>query len=844
MSKETNSEKPPHFNLSIKKHPVFYITSIYLLFGILWIVLSDNAILHLGLNEVIHQTIKGLFYVSITGLLLFFLVKRYEFETKEVIDELTTTKNNLKNVLDSIDDIVWSVNKDFTKFLFLSDSCELVYGYRKEEFFQNPFLWMNLVYEEDKEYVENNYKSLFEVGSLISIHRAYNKQNQVIWVQNKVWLVFDENKDIIRIDGITSNITKEKQNEIKINELYEEYRFLFEYNPYPVLLVNLDNLNIEKFNNSAVDLFWSKSNDNANLTNNGFEKQDKNQFNFKSILADFNQLPLITKLLDNNIDYYDYGIWKFKAYNKVITSQLFAHSIKEKQFNKNYKILVVNNITEHFNKIKELEESNIRLNQIINNSNNFIFEINQNLQPIKYYNNTELEDNIFIEMFNQHIIQNSNKLVIFNNFESKSELINIKHNSHCFEIIIKKIFIPNPNNTKPTLKYIIYIIDNNLVSNLRQENEIINKRLITMYNATANFHFIFTTDFKVFWFNKKAYDYFYGLSNKTLEYGVDFKEYLENLSPQRFVESFEKALSGLIVNYQTEFTFPLIDKTIWLDITFLPIYDNTELIGISLKLIDITDKIKKEKSLELLQKELENKVETRTKELQILSDEKDELLSLAAHDLKNPLSTILLQTSLIKKYTLNKTYEKIDDKIIDIENTINKMSNLITNLLEINRLETGKFKLYPSEVDINELIIDEINRYESYYSSKNIELELDFTENCKMYIDPHVFTQIFDNIFTNAIKYSHFNSTININLKNNENNITFSVQDFGNGISKSEMKLLYKKFSKLSSVPTAGENSSGLGLSITKKYIDLLGGIIKCESELGQGTKFTVIIPK
>ena len=110
-------------------------------------------------------------------------------------------------------------------------------------------------------------------------------------------------------------------------------------------------------------------------------------------------------------------------------------------------------------------------------------------------------------------------------------------------------------------------------------------------------------------------------------------------------------------------------------------------------------------------------------------------------------------------------------------------------------------------------------------------------------LDSSLLIQILDNLLSNAIKFSEFNSEVFVNLKQTQQTIRIEIRDQGPGISEEDKKKLFKKFQKLKAQPTAGESSTGLGLSIVKKYVDAMNGKVWCESKPGVGAQFIVEFP-
>lgn len=240
---------------------------------------------------------------------------------------------------------------------------------------------------------------------------------------------------------------------------------------------------------------------------------------------------------------------------------------------------------------------------------------------------------------------------------------------------------------------------------------------------------------------------------------------------------------------------------------------------------------------------LHEHIEEQNKLLTSLSTEKEELLAIAAHDLKNPLYNISMLAKVIRD-DLELSQEEVKEFTEDIVTTSDRMLDLMCNLLDINAIEQGKIKLHLEKVNLNEVIEIVIGFYKERAAEKNIQLiyepQLD-----KSYanVDRNAIIQIIDNILSNAIKYSPFDKSVFI--KNYEDNdfCSFEIKDEGPGLSDADKTKLFGKFVKLSSRPTGNEQSNGLGLSIVKKYVETMNGSVICETELGKGCNFIVRIP-
>ena len=227
-----------------------------------------------------------------------------------------------------------------------------------------------------------------------------------------------------------------------------------------------------------------------------------------------------------------------------------------------------------------------------------------------------------------------------------------------------------------------------------------------------------------------------------------------------------------------------------------------------------------------------------------LNQDKNDFLSIVAHDLKNPLSAIQGAALLIQS-----DYDELPkDQVVDFANMIaetsHNMFELIKNLLEVNRIEAGKMKLSIRSVDILPILRRLVNDYQQRAKAKEIELifEPPLIE-CPALVDTNSLQQVLDNLISNAIKYSPPRKCITIRLKQNASHVGCEIQDEGPGLSEEDKQKLFGKFTRLSAQPTANEHSTGLGLFIVKQLVDNMQGQVWCDSELGKGATFIVEFP-
>ena len=221
--------------------------------------------------------------------------------------------------------------------------------------------------------------------------------------------------------------------------------------------------------------------------------------------------------------------------------------------------------------------------------------------------------------------------------------------------------------------------------------------------------------------------------------------------------------------------------------------------------------------------------------------EKNRYLGIAAHDLRNPLSSIRGLSQLMVENPMEPAEQK--EFLETIHRTSDEMLGLVNDLLDVAVIESGRLDIKRKEQDLAKLVAQRIKHLEPHERSKRITLKFDAEGMRPASIDAARFGQVVDNLVSNAIKFSPPGTTVTVALRSGDGNFTFSVQDQGPGIPEEERKLLFRSFQKLSARPTGGEKSTGLGLAIVKKVVDAHEGRIEVESVPSRGTCFIVTVP-
>lgn len=256
--------------------------------------------------------------------------------------------------------------------------------------------------------------------------------------------------------------------------------------------------------------------------------------------------------------------------------------------------------------------------------------------------------------------------------------------------------------------------------------------------------------------------------------------------------------------------------------------------------------------IEVWNRDLEKKVEERTVEIQHqaeriaeLGKQKDELLGMVAHDLRTPLTGLLGFAEIaLQGVERGVAAERLREDLEVIRATAVEMNDLLTDLLDVSKIEAGKVTITPQLTDVCELIEDSCRRYRLWAQSKQIQFQVRMSRDLpNVKLDGRRIQQVLNNLVSNACKFSSGGDTITLAVQRSEGALEFSVTDTGQGMPQEDLTKLFTRFEQGSSRATKGERGTGLGLAIAKKIVELHGGQIWVESKKGVGSRFVFTLP-
>jgi PAS domain S-box-containing protein len=239
-------------------------------------------------------------------------------------------------------------------------------------------------------------------------------------------------------------------------------------------------------------------------------------------------------------------------------------------------------------------------------------------------------------------------------------------------------------------------------------------------------------------------------------------------------------------------------------------------------------------------------LEANTKELETslqkekeLGDLKTRFVSMASHEFRTPLTSILTSATLIEKYKTSDEQAKRDVHIERIKSSVSHLTEILEEFLSVGKLESGTIELHPSLMNLQEFLDDllvDLKPYEKQQQKIILHLETDIVWTA----DFSIVRKILINGLSNALKFSDKNVEMNVFLKNQI--LTIKVKDYGIGISKEDQKHLFERFFRGNNAN--GVTGTGLGLYLIGRYINLIGGNLKIISELNKGTELIIHFPE
>ncbi len=348
------------------------------------------------------------------------------------------------------------------------------------------------------------------------------------------------------------------------------------------------------------------------------------------------------------------------------------------------------------------------------------------------------------------------------------------------------------------------------------------------------------------------------LVNKNLSELIEAPEYLEGYYSMTLSRKMKEGFFDAKVIRKDNSTLPL-------SFSITPIMDNEVINGYICIGRDMTESKKHEELLEkrveertqqlaivneellkdlIIRQNVEKELLKQAEELKEINASKDKLFSIIAHDLKSPFTAVLGYSEDLSTNIEDLTDNEIRSYAADLHKAANSLHRLLDNLLEWAIIQRDRKEFTPTNFNINDLVKNIIRLFESTAKEKSIELKFNYEKEFSAYGDKNMIDSVIRNLISNAIKFSNFNSCVTINIRENDNFLHLNIVDKGIGIDPSKLSKIFSLSSNYTREGTNKEKGTGLGLILCKEFMEANSGEIKVESQEGEGSVFTISIPK
>ena len=262
--------------------------------------------------------------------------------------------------------------------------------------------------------------------------------------------------------------------------------------------------------------------------------------------------------------------------------------------------------------------------------------------------------------------------------------------------------------------------------------------------------------------------------------------------------------------------------------------NNTQLKELNARLLEQKQKVE----------ELNRKLQESEKHLIETNKTKDKFFSIISHDLRNPFASIVSFSRILKRDIQDLDKDELQELALELDKSVVKISNLLENLLQWSRSQTGKITFNPEFFELKDIIRDNINLFSANAREKGIEINDRVNEQLVVWGDVNMTNTIIRNLLSNAIKYTDSGGSVELLSDEQNGMVEISVADDGTGISGEDQKKLFRVDSVYTTHGTHDEKGSGLGLLLCKEFVEKQGGTIRLSSRKGKGSVFTFSIPK
>jgi PAS domain S-box-containing protein len=756
------------------------------------------------------------------------VVKKKEW--RNTSEALVKANNELQNLHNNLEEAIFSVDIIQNKMLHVSIAHEAVFGYPQAAFFENPLLWYEIAIPEDKQIINAGYPVLYAGKTLHHEFRVTDSDGQIRWIEAKMSPTLDKEGKLIRIDGIASNITNRKHIEKELQDSNALYQTIFEFTGTATFIFE-ENLNILMANKECFSITGYLPSELIGQKWTQLFAPESLQVMMKNHYLRRQNPDLAPKKYEVKL------VNKQGELRDVILEVGMIPGTKQS-------IVSILDITDH----KQAEEALIKLKKAIDTSGEVVFLtdregvftfINPAFTLLYGFTSDEVVGNATPRIVKSGLSIKSVYEVfwktLLNGDEVKWEIVNKKKDGTL--VSIEASSTPVIDEKKNIIGFL------GIQRDITDRKDAEQKLIAALGNAEqSETHFrllienapdaiFIQTDFKFSYLNKTALN-LYGAESQDQLIGT---EIINRIHPD-----YRKAVIERITNLNVhnlfqprlEYKHLKLDNTvIEVDVSAAPFRFNDKN-GALVFVRDITTRkiVEKELIAALVKAEESDRLKTA-------------FLNNISHEIRTPFNGILGFLNILQDEDV--TTEERDEYIRFINQSAERLMQTINDIVEMSQIQTGQMKLKITDTNIKRLTDKLSERFGTAAIKQGLEFKITNelpSEILSFVTDGIKLKTILSNLIVNAIKFTPKGS-IEIGIRKSDQTLMFFVKDTGIGISESQQTAIFELFKQADASNTRQFEGLGLGLSITKSYVEMLGGKIWLESEPGKGSTFYFTIP-
>ncbi len=749
---------------------------------------------------------------------------------KELRDEtkkLKAADHELRTLFENIEETFFSVDMKAFKLLQISHACEKTYGYTPEEFYANAQLWQDVIHPEDKSISDEQVKNLLAGNKVFSQYRIIHKDGSERWIENKVIPTLDDSGNLVRLDGITSDITERKKAEQKLIESEKKYRLVFE-NPFLGVALGTIEGKVMNANKAFYDLL-------------GHTESEINNIHFSEFthFSDVEKETLFIKQMERDeIDTYQLEKRYVTKSKNIIWVELSVSCVRTEDREIQFIVAVIQDITAKKQARESLLKSEANLRNILENTDTGYILLDKKANILSY-NKIALqmtldETNETLKIGKNYIdimadekrlgIKKEIDNLLINGIPSEFETVyQLPDNSlKWFQISMHPIF----SEDKKVLG--LSVAANNITERkntevrIRQSNE--RYELVTMATKDIIWDLDFS-DNKMY--RSENYKQVFGYSNFNNNiYTESWAERIHSEDRERIRESiFQKINNSDEILWEDQYRYYRANgEMAYVQDRGYIVRERGKIIRMVGAMRDITEK----KMLSIERDKITSELLQRNRDL-------EQFAYIISHNLRAPVANIIGLVDLVQNAALNKNDSKecMDGLLLStrkLDSVIKDLNYVLQVRREINeKKEVVLFSDLVSDIEIS---------IQNLIKKENAVIKTNFTEINHITTLKSYLYSIFFNLISNSIKYRNGVTPvieISSHVVNNKVTIIFKDNGLGIDLTVQENKIfgLYNKFH----FHTEGK---GIGLYMTKTQVEILGGKITVKSAVNQGTEFFI----